>query len=628
MGRIKLLDNKTIEKIAAGEIIERPASIVKELLENSIDAGAKNIVIEIKNGGKSYIRITDDGIGIEEEDLDIAFKRHSTSKISSLDDLYNTRSLGFRGEALASISTVAKMEVMTKTIKAISGIHALIEEGEIISKETIGSPKGTTMIVKDLFYNLPVREKFLKSDLVEGNHSTDIIYKIVLGNSETSIKFIKDNKIILKTSRNNNMSDHIYSILGKDFSKDLISIENDSKDLKIKGYFSNNNLYRSNRSHQYIYINNRYIINKSITNIIEKNYRSIIPLSRFPVFILFIDIDPSVIDVNIHPTKQEVSFVNQIELIEEIDELLKENLYNSIFIPEMRFKGENSKDNKEDLPLLYDKEKNGEKLEEDIEFQQDIIVKDFTEDKNLSYEYNIESSLENYKRPYKKDFIKNEEIQITMSDEIRDVEGVYKEEDININTILSNLEPMGVLFNTYIIGEDKENEKIYFIDQHAAHERIVYEKYLKEFKNESIVSQQLIASEIINLTSNEMDKFLENIEMFRKLGFDVSEFGTNSVAIRSVPLIFGKPDIKSIFYDILDNLDNKITSSYDMKIEEIMKMACVNAIKAGDAMSEIEILSLFDQLKKTKNPNSCPHGRPTILEMTKNDIEKAFLRIL
>lgn len=621
MGKIKLLDNKTIEKIAAGEIIERPSSIVKELLENSIDAGAKNIAIEIKNGGKSYIRITDDGVGIEEDDLDLAFKRHSTSKISSLDDLYNTRSLGFRGEALASISTVSKMEVMTKTIKAIGGLHAIVEEGEIIQKETVGSPKGTTMIVKDLFYNLPVREKFLKSDLIEGNHISDIVYKIVLGNLETSIKFIKDNKIILKTSRNNNMLDHIYSILGKDISKNLIPMGKETNNLKIKGYFSNNKLYRSNRSHQYIYINNRYISNKSITNIIEKNYKSIIPLNRFPVFILFIDIDPSVIDVNIHPTKQEVSFVNQLEIIEDIDELLKNNLYNSISIPNIRFKEEKNKFNKENLPLFYEKEG---VVDENREIENDIVVKDFTADKtdnNSSYKSDSEIDFEDLNIQHKED------LQLNMSDEIRDGAIMDNDED-DIVAILSNFKPMGIIFNTYILGEDKLNEKIYFIDQHAAHERIMYEKYLEEFSNESIVSQQLISSEIINLTSIEMNKFLENIEIFKELGFDVSEFGTNSIAIRSVPLIFGKPNVKSLFYDILDSLDNKIRSSYDTKIEKIMKLACVNAIKGGDNMSEIEIFSLLEQLRKTTNPSSCPHGRPTILVMSKNDIEKAFLRIL
>lgn len=626
MGKIKLLDNKTIEKIAAGEVIERPSSIVKELLENSLDAGAKNIAIEIKDGGKSYIRITDDGSGIDETDLDLAFKRHSTSKISSLDDLYKVRSLGFRGEALASISHVSKMEVMTKTVDAIGGIHALVEEGEIVSKETVGTPKGTTMIVKNLFYNLPVRKKFLKSNLVEGNQITDIIYKIALGNLNVSIKFIKDNKIILKTSRNSNMKDHIYSILGKDLSKNIIKIEGETNNFKVEGYISNNKIYRGNRSHQYIYVNNRYIMNNSITNIIEKNYKSIIPLNKFPVFILFIDIDPGIIDVNIHPTKQEINFVNQFELIDKIDQLLNKSLHESITIPEINFRNNKAHSKKEDIPLLYNENNNFEYND----FKKDVLVKDLRYQDNFKYEDKPHEAL-NFIESYNEEFLVSEK---TMDENIKidiDIEKdhlVNEEEKVDTSNILSNIKPIGVVFNTYILGEDKLNEKIYFIDQHAAHERVMYEKYLREFNNENIVSQQLLAPEIVNLTNLEMNKFLINEKVFKDLGFDVSEFGKNSVAIRSVPLVFGKPDIKSLFYDILDNIDNKILSSYDTKIEKIMKMSCTNAIKSGDKMSEIEILSLFHQLKNTENPNSCPHGRPTILEMSKKDIEKAFLRIL
>lgn len=250
MGKIRILDNLTIQKIAAGEVVERPSSIVKELIENSLDANSNNITIEIQNGGKTYIRITDDGDGIDEDDLDLAFKRHSTSKLSTVEDLYKIRSLGFRGEALSSISNVSKVEIMTKTENSIGGIQAIVEEGQIISKTVIGSPKGTTMIIRDLFYNLPVRKKFLKSDLIESNQISDIVYKIALGNLETSFKFIRDNKVVLKTSRNNDLSSHIYSILGKEFSNNLVEIDTNNKGIRLKGYLSSNNLYRSNRNHQ------------------------------------------------------------------------------------------------------------------------------------------------------------------------------------------------------------------------------------------------------------------------------------------------------------------------------------------------------------------------------------------
>ncbi len=338
MANIKILDEKTIEKIAAGEVIERPASIVKELIENSLDAGAKNIIVEIRDGGKSYIRITDDGSGINDEDLELAFKRHSTSKITSLDDLYSITSLGFRGEALSSVSHVARVEVMTKSGSSLSGLNASIEEGSVVSKEIVGTPKGTTMIVRDLFYNLPVRKNFLKSSLVESNQIVDIVYKIALGNMDVSFKLIRDNKVVLKTSRNNKALDHIYSILGREFRDNMVNISLEDNDISINGYISNNKLYRSNRSHQYIYVNGRYIDNKSIRDTIERNYKSIIPLNRFPAFIVFIDIDPKVIDINIHPTKQEIKFVDEDLVLGNLSDLVGESLTQAITIPKINLK--------------------------------------------------------------------------------------------------------------------------------------------------------------------------------------------------------------------------------------------------------------------------------------------------
>ena len=613
MGKIKVLDDLTIQKIAAGEVVERPASIVKELVENSIDANARNITIEIKNGGKSYIRITDDGDGIEENDLKLAFKRHSTSKLSSVEDLYEIKSLGFRGEALSSISNVSKVQVMTKTENSLGGTQAIIEEGEILSTSVVGCPKGTTMIVKDLFYNLPVRKKFLKSDLIESNRISDIVYKIALGNIDTSIKFIRDSKVVLSTSRNNVLNSHIYSVLGKEFAKNLIEVNDGDEDLQIKGYVSNNQLYRSNRSHQYIYINGRFINNISIANAIESHYKTLLPLNRYPVFILFIEIDPGSIDVNIHPTKQEIKFANHDKIMETINSSIKKVVGSSISIPKVKFKKPEVKI-EEELPLLFDLNKDNRNKDNGLE--ENIIIKDFTaKDKphfNRNDNFHVAESLVD--KDYK-----------TITDNLD-----IKEEEVNKTTknILLDLEPIGIVFNTYILAEDKINEKFYFIDQHAAHERVMYEKYLNEYKREEIVVQQLMIPEIIELTNSEMTSFLENISLFTSLGFDVEEFGSNSIAIRGVPFIFGIPNVKDLFYDLLDNLGSQINSSYDLKLDKIMKLACVNAIKAGDKIDEIEILSLFDQLKLCENPNTCPHGRPTILEMTKRDIEKEFLRII
>ena len=612
MGKIKILDDLTVQKIAAGEVVERPASIVKELIENSLDANAKNITVEIKNGGKTYIRITDDGDGIDENDLKLAFKRHSTSKLSSVEDLYEIKSLGFRGEALSSISNVSKVQVMTKTENSLGGIQAIIEEGEILSTSIIGCPKGTTMIVKDLFYNLPVRKKFLKSDLVESNQISDIVYKIALWNADTSIKFIRDSKVVLSTSRNNVLSSHIYSVLGNEFAKNLIEVNDGDDEVQITGYVSNNQLYRSNRSHQYIYINGRYISNLSIANTIESHYKTLLPLNRFPVFILFIEIDPGSIDVNIHPPKQDVKFANHDEIIEIINSTIKEVIHSSTTIPRVKFKKPELKV-KDELPLLFELNKNDENNKK----EKNIVVKDFT------------TKEESFFVPKDNIFIGEKMVEKDYKSKIEKLD-TREEEDTNktMQNILLDLEPIGIVFNTYILAEDRINEKIYFIDQHAAHERVMYERYLNEYKNEEIVVQQLITSEIIELTNTEMTDFLENISLFHSLGFDVEEFGSNSIAIRGVPIIFGIPNIKDLFYDLLDNIGSQIKSSYELKLEKIMKLACVNAIKAGDNMKNIEILSLFDQLKLCENPHTCPHGRPTIMEMTKRDIEKEFLRIM
>lgn len=628
MSKIKVLDNLTIQKIAAGEVVERPSSIVKELLENSLDANSNNITIEIQNGGKTYIRITDDGDGINEDDLELAFERHSTSKLSAVEDLYTIRSLGFRGEALSSISNVSKVEIMTKTEDSIGGIQAIVEEGKVIEKNVIGSPKGTTMIIRDLFYNLPVRKKFLKSDLIESNQISDIVYKIALGNLGTSFKFIKDNKVILKTSRNNDLNSHIYSILGKEFSKNLVESNFEKYGITVKGLISNNNLYRSNRSHQYIYINGRYINNTSISNAIESQFKSIIPLNRFPVFILFIEMDPSIIDVNIHPTKQEIKFANQDEIIEVINKAIEDSLYSSITIPKVNFTKKEDKKEENPLPLLFeftpqvegDLEKNDFEPS-DLDVEQDIIIKDLTGFKEIIPSFNNIYVNENEnKEGY---FPKTNDQNI----DDKDVKKDNRNNKSTIKDTLTNIEPIGVIFSTYILAEDRVNEKFYFIDQHAAHERVMYEKYLNEYEKENIATQQILIPEIIELTNTEMNNFLENMSIFINLGFDLEQFGNNSIIIRGVPLIFGKPNIKDLFYDLLDNIQREIKSSYDIRVEKIMKIACTNAIKSGDSISNLEIYSLFDQLKKCKDPHSCPHGRPTMLEMTKKDIEKEFLRI-
>lgn len=607
MGKIQLLDNLTIQKIAAGEVIERPASIIKELIENSLDANAKNIIVEINEGGKSYLRITDDGDGIDEEDLSIAFERHSTSKLRVIDDLNSILTLGFRGEALASVAAVAKIEVLTKTSDSSAGIHAFIEEGKIKSIDKVGTPKGTTMIVKDLFYNLPVRKKFLKSDLSEGNAISDMVYKLALGNYGTSFKLIKDNKIVIKTTTSVDIKENIYNILGKDITKGLIPLEFESRGIKVKGYISNNSLYRSNRSHEYLYINGRYIVNYGIANAIEHHYKSLIPLNRFPIYVLYIDMNPAEMDVNIHPTKQEVKFTNNNDIIGIISNIVKNKLFPSLNIPRFEVEKENIK---KEIPTLFEMPKSI------VTKESGFLVKDYS-DINLMDDDDTPSE----------DIIQSREVPEYNLSLIEDDFFEIKDE-LKIENVLPEINPIGIVFDTYILGENRALNKLFFIDQHAAHERVMYERYRKEYSNESIHIQQLLAPEIIDLTNSEFNNITDNIVFFRSLGFELEEFGPSSYAIRGVPFLFGKPNVRNLFLDLLDNIDKNLKSNYDTRLDKLMKLACSSAIKGGDRITKIETQALLKDLGKCENPYSCPHGRPIIIEITKKDIEKQFLRII
>jgi len=617
MGKIKLLDELTIQKIAAGEVIERPSSIVKELVENSLDAGSTNIVVEISNGGKSYIRVTDNGDGIGEEDVELAFKRHSTSKLNAIEDLDSILTLGFRGEALSSISAVSKIELITKTDNSNAGLKLKIVEGNIISKDKIGTPKGTTMIIRDLFFNLPVRRKFLKSDTSESNSIGDIINKLALGNPNSSFKYIKDDKVILNTSANTDIKQTIYTVLGKDITKNLIPIKYTANAGSISGYISNNSLYRSNKSHQYIFVNGRYIVNNAISNAIEYHYKSIIPINRFPVFILYINIDPSKIDVNIHPTKQEIKLLEKDEFIGLLSNIIKDNLNKSLFVP--TFEMEKDATKKEVINPIYDKS-----------IESNLIVKDysnytFRNDNMIAFEDNFsENEINDNQNEFGHNIYEHIIDSSIDTDRFRESEIQNKKE---LSTFLPEVLPLSIVFNTYILGENKNKDKLFFIDQHAAHERIMFEKFLKEYKEENIYTQILISPYIIDLTDSELNKYIKNADIFKKMGFDIDEFGSRSIAIRAVPVVFGQPDVSKLFIELLDNIDKEMDSAYDLKLEKLMKLACTYAVKSGDKMDKLEVEVLLKNLAKCESPYTCPHGRPTILEISKKDIEKQFLRI-
>lgn len=621
---IRLLDEVTISKIAAGEIIENPASIVKELLENSIDANSKNIVIEIKGPIGEYIRITDDGDGIKTDELDLAFLRHSTSKLMKVEDLYNIVSLGFRGEALASISHISKVEIMTKSKDENVGTRAIVENGKIISKNNVGLPVGTTFFIKDVFYNTPVRKKYLKNDTTEFNYIQEVVQKISLAKENIAIKLIRDGKTIINTNRDSDLKNHIYNLLGREIASNLIETDFKSESYKIKAFFSNNNLYRSNRYHQYVYINGRYVKNLELSKKIEKSYYSLIPLNRYPVFILYIEIDPILVDVNIHPKKHEVKLSKENNLLAIIGEMLEDVLYpnRSIQNPLSDIK----EDNKENVTVfeIFSDNKKDEIITE-TNFIEDRYIYSSSNDNNKDIKdilvkesedfLNIESSASELSNSNKKDEIITE-----------DLEPVKNETTSSINKELLNTKVIGTLFKTFIILENTNTGQCYLIDQHAAHERIMYEKFKLQYENSKIDSQILLKPEILDLNSAEKNNIENNLELFKSLGFELESFGERSILIRAVPVLFGLPSYVNFIYESIAALDKGIKSSYEIDPYKIMRKACRAAVKAGDILSDSEIEALINSLIKCDNPYTCPHGRPTILEFTKYDLEKLFLR--
>ncbi len=644
MNSIKLLDAITIQQIAAGEIIDRPASIVKEIVENSMDANSNSITIEIKNGGKSYIRVTDNGAGINTEDIELAFKRHSTSKLNTAEDLYDIHSFGFRGEALASISAVSKIELMTKTRNS-DGTQSFIEDGKVIKTEKIGCPNGTTIIMKDIFYNLPVRKNFLKSDSVETNRITDTISRLAIGNPDISFKYIKDDRVVFKTPGKGELLQTIFSVLGREFNENLIELEYNSKDIKLSGFISKNSFYRSNRSHQYLYVNNRLIYNGNINSIIENQYKSLIPINRFPIYFLFININPEKVDVNIHPTKQEINFSEQDEINEIIENTIKNTLKKSLEIQSIP-KRVNDKV-KEEIPLLYEStffDMKNEDVDEIPKAKSEIVNPDPTKKIFEKINYNTEDPKEIYNRDYNiTNLMKEDDDNYIKLVEENDNDILVKESEVDslemvdniqlskreeFENIIKHMRIIGLSFKTYIIGEDNINKDLILIDQHAAHERIMYEKYLNKYKDSSISTQMLLKSEVIELSDIEYDLFNDNIDFFNNIGFTVEDFGSNSVVIRGVPIIFGEPEPKNIFFDVLDNLNMNINSPYEIKLEKIMKLACTSAVKSGDKLSTMEIEELLNKLLETDTPFTCPHGRPTMIKMNIKDIEKDFKRIM
>ncbi len=668
---IHLLDNDTINKIAAGEVIENPRSIVKELVENSIDAGSNEIIIEIKNGGKNLIRITDNGKGIDREEIEDAFKRHCTSKIQTSDDLNSLFTLGFRGEALASIAAVSHVEVISRTNDEQYGVKLIIEGGEVALREDIGCPVGTTISVTDLFYNVPARKKFLKSDASESSNINEIVSSLALSKENISFKYINNNNVAFKTPKTNNFINTISSLYDKDLYDSLLMVDYQSNLISIKGYTSNLNYYRGNRKNQLVFVNGRYIKHKRINYYIEAAYYTLLPKSKYPACFLKLEINPTLVDVNVHPAKTEVRFQNEELILNEVKNAIYKSLRTNNIIKEIKKESiiHNNVDKKVKEESIFEDETT---IKKDTEFKN--AEKQFSKKNNNGYTNNDKKSYENHNENIKyieinlseqaskdhifddaieesalieekTDFIIKEnnysserektEIDIPVNHEISlpkqeqqtfiEIHD-YEKDNLSKNSI-PELSIVGIVMDTYIICESKDTFEMYMIDQHAAHERINYEKFLYQYNNREILKQELIVPEVINLSYEDYYLSIENKEIFEQIGLVIEAFGSNSIIINNIPVIFSNANIKDLFYTVLDSLKNINKSKLNLEIDKIIKKACVKSVKAGDKLHIIEVKKLIDDLKSTHNPYTCPHGRPVIIKMTKYEIERMFERV-
>lgn len=597
MSKIKHLDQETIIKIAAGEVIERPSFVVKELIENSIDARATKIVIEVVDGGKQLIRVTDNGCGIEKEDLILAFDRYATSKISSFQDLSRIITFGFRGEALASIANVSGyVEAQTKVKNMQSGNRLVIKDGKMGEIEEIGCPIGTTIVVKDLFKNIPARKKYLKSSKAELSRIIDIVTRYAIINHQVSFELINKNKSIFKSVRSDRWEATLVNILGADTVKNLIPINFVSNDFKISGFTSRKNLTKTNRDWIFIYVNSRPIISSSITNAVKEAYKGYILSNKYPISIIHLNIDPYLIDINVHPNKNTIRFYKEEEVIKRIKEAVLEAITkdHEMDLPEKTF-NDLIKDNKTKLLDYANEEKTflySENKIVDSFVSKPVSISDFiegdTNQKSDAIDINFESSFLN----------------------------IFNDTRIKI---------LGQVLDTYIIIEGKNG--IFLIDQHAADERIRYER-LKTMRDSKQISQRLLVSVNIELSPREQIIFEDLKDILESIGFDIQHFGGRTYNVKSIPHSASKLNDSPSIYSFLKDLFTLSRSSYpEIEDEAIKLISCRGSIKSGDKISKVEMLNLLKELSKCRNPMICPHGRPTIIKISSYQLEKMFQRL-
>ncbi|WP_010243517.1 DNA mismatch repair endonuclease MutL [Acetivibrio cellulolyticus] len=725
MGKIVILDENTSNQIAAGEVVERPASVVKELVENSIDAGSSNISIEINNGGVSLIKVVDNGNGIDEDDVEIAFERHSTSKIRRADDLESISTLGFRGEALASIASVSLVELTSRIKDRQYGKYIKIQGGIIKEVRQTGCPVGTTFIVRDLFYNTPARFKFLKKDTTEAGYISDMVNRIALGNQQISMKLINNRNSVIHTPGNNDLLSAIFSIYGKETAKEVLEVKYQDEKIEIYGYVGKPEIARANRNYQSIYINGRYVKNKTISSAIDEAYKTYLLKNKFAFVVLHIRINPLFVDVNVHPTKMEVRFSDEPAIFKAVyhavnNALLSKSLIRNVEMkenPKNFFKFEENNFSAKGFvqeglnvkPVLYEDgftkavpqsevkfpindlenkniDTNFSSATADnkgVAFSQDIKVKT-NEELNKEAENDINEAAKNVVNHETKNIVREEinQVHVKPNNEVintkafvnaveegdtkaikeENKEGFIEErkervleeaieepkiesqeekpdedekrEPINADdrakeaNQLQAAKIIGQAFSTYILLQDGDN--LILIDQHAAHERIMFEALKKKYKRNESLAQYLLSSVVIELTNQEVKIIEENREKLNRLGFAFENFGNNSIILRSIPVALAdNASVKETFLDILDFLmSDKRKENILIEEEALYRVACKSAVKANKRLDDIEIKKIIKDLSNIENPYTCPHGRPTLIKITKYEFEKMFKRIV
>lgn len=633
MSNITVLDQETINKIAAGEVIERPASVVKELLENAADAKATAVTVEIRDGGTTFIRVTDNGCGIPKEEIALAFLRHSTSKIKSVEDLFTVSSLGFRGEALSSIAAVSQVEVISKTSSGLTGVRYQIQGGTEKSLEEVGAPEGTTFIARNLFYNTPVRKKFLKTAVTEGAHVAEMVEKIALSHPEISIRFIQNNQNKLHTFGNHNIKDMVYTVFGREIASNLIPIESSGEAVTITGFIGKPVIARSNRNYENYFINGRYIKSTIIAKAIEEAYRSFMMQHKYPFTLLHFKINPEFLDVNVHPTKMELRFQDSVLIYELVLRVVSDALAHKELIPMVDLAAEKEKEckklevSKTAFPEPFEvKRKN---LLSGSPYPLPTSKPSFVRETGEVYQGKAESESE---LPWEKDFKGNASLPV--KEEVSQKAVPKKQEQLNLfeEKLLEpasrkNHKLIGQLFDTYWLVEF--NQQLFIIDQHAAHEKVLYERTMESLKKREYTSQMVNPPIILTLGRNEEVLLQKHLSYFNEIGFEIEHFGGREYAVRGVPGNLFAIAKKELLMEMIDGLsDDLAAGSPDILYEKVASMSCKAAVKGNHTLSAEEANNLIDQLLVLENPYACPHGRPTIISMTKYELEKKFKRIV